>query len=44
MKICKKCGMKARPNTWQQGYYCDSCKNLSFSEVEDHYKTKNNKQ
>lgn len=33
MKICKKCGSQARPNTYQAGYYCNRCGNLDYNDV-----------
>ena len=36
MKYCKKCGKEAKPNTWQEGYYCSNCGNLSFDDVKEY--------
>lgn len=37
MNICKKCGERAKPNTYKTGYYCYNCGNLNYDDV---YSTK----
>lgn len=33
MNICKKCGERAKPNTYKAGYYCYNCGNLGYDDV-----------